>query len=108
MFYDSMTAVQADESECREARASVHACTELARNRPQHRSASTDDVALPSATGTPMEMHSAGMPHSLVLVRTGTKYLVASENIDPPPQRSAAVQYYSRAALIDSSNGSRR
>ena len=27
-----------------------------------------DDIALPSATGTPMEIHSAGMPHLLVLV----------------------------------------
>ena len=37
-----MTVIQADEGEYRAARASVYAFAELARNRPQHRSASTD------------------------------------------------------------------
>ena len=37
---------------------------------------------------TPMALHAAGMPHSLeVLIRTGTRYQVASENTDPQPQK---------------------
>ena len=96
-LYNGM-AVQADESECRAARASVQACTVLARNRPQRRSVSTDDMALPSATGTPMEIHLAGMPHSLVRVRTGTKYLVASENIDPLPQQQCSSTVLQRSS----------
>ena len=75
-------AVHADESGYRTARASVHACTELARNTPQHGRASADMI-LPIAIGTPMIIHTAGLPHSLVLVRTGTRYLVASEDIKP-------------------------
>ena len=45
---------------------------------------------------TPMAVHTAGMPHSLeVLIRTGTRYQVASENTDPQPQKihCAAVQH---------------
>ena len=68
-------------------------------------SVSTNDMARPNAIGTSMGRHSAGMPHSLTLVvPTGTKYPVASENIDPLP--AAAVQQYSVTAeqtLIDSS-----
>ena len=96
IFLSNTFTVHADESECRAVPASVHACTELARNIPQHRRASTDDMALQSATGTPMEIHTTGMPHSLVLVRTGTNYHIpGTKRKHRPAAAYTTVQQYS-------------
>ena len=62
-------------------------------------------MALPGATGMPVEVHTAGMPHYLVMVRTSAKYLVASKIIYSRRclryNGSAAVKKYSETALID-------